>query len=340
MPLARITERNIPQRRFVKKRAARRIDAAQQLHERGEMPLPADVYDQSGVEEQLRQAQRLESIGTLAGGVAHDFNNILTVIMGACDLLQMELEGDAELAPLIRQIISSSEKAAKLTHSLLAFSRKQSINLATTDLSDVMHGMQEFLARLIGDNIIICLDKSHAPLKVCIDRGLIEQVIMNLVVNARDAMPKGGTIDMALGNIMHDGNIPVLSDCRPGHYAVISIADSGCGMDEAVRARIFEPFFTTKEAGRGTGLGLSMAYGIVKQHEGLIGVDSAPDNGSVFKVYLPIEQTQAYSAEMGHGKDCNYVNGRMMNSNSDSGEFCMPVDEQFDAAQEAGEPCN
>lgn len=248
----------------------------------------SDVTATRHLEDQLRQSQKMESIGTLAGGVAHDFNNILTVIMGAATMLQMKLEGDAELGPFVRQVINSSERAAKLTHNLLAFSRKQTIKLHKVDVNDIVNVMHDFLARIIGEDVVLKTVCSDEALPVCADRGQIEQVLMNLSANARDAMPNGGVLRIETARVESRDHALELDGCRPGSYARIAITDIGSGMDSVTRLRIFEPFFTTKEIGYGTGLGLSMAYGIIKQHEGTINVYSEPDEGSIFRIYLPL----------------------------------------------------
>lgn len=254
----------------------------------------SDVTANRHLQEQLLQSQKMESIGTLAGGVAHDFNNILTVIMGAGAMLQMKLEGDAELGPFVRQILSSSERAAKLTHNLLAFSRKQTIKPLKVDVNDIVTVMQDFLARIIGEDIALKTVCSSAQLPVCVDRGQIEQVLMNLVVNARDAMPDGGLLLLETSCADSRDHSLELDGCKPGKYALITITDGGIGMDAITVRRIFEPFFTTKEIGYGTGLGLSMAYGIIKQHDGMINVYSEPGDGTVFKIYLPLQGGASY----------------------------------------------
>jgi PAS domain S-box-containing protein len=247
-----------------------------------------DIHDGKLMEGQLRQSQKMESIGTLAGGVAHDFNNILTVIMGACTMLQMKLEKDVELGPFVQQILSSSERAAKLTHNLLAFSRKQVIKPTSVDMNDVVGVMQDFLGRIIGEDIALETALTDDPLPVSVDRGQIEQVLMNLAVNARDAMPDGGVLRLETTRVDSRDHTLELEGCAPGSYALITVTDGGFGMNAATRTRIFEPFFTTKEIGYGTGLGLSMAYGIMKQHYGTIKVYSEPGEGTVFRVYLPL----------------------------------------------------
>jgi PAS domain S-box-containing protein len=248
----------------------------------------SDVTAVKQLEAQLLQSQKMESIGTLAGGVAHDFNNILTVIMGACAMLQMKLENDPELGPFISQILTSSERAAKLTHNLLAFSRKQAIKPFKVDVNDIVSVIKDFLERIIGEDITLETCCCTEPLPVCADRGQIEQVLMNLTVNARDAMPDGGVLRLETARVDSRDHVLELEGCPPGFYAQIAVTDDGFGMDAVTRARVFDPFFTTKEIGYGTGLGLSMAYGIIKQHNGTIKVYSEPGEGTVFRIYLPL----------------------------------------------------
>ncbi|MGC2063806.1 MAG: PAS domain S-box protein [Thermodesulfovibrionales bacterium] len=245
-------------------------------------------------EEQFRQAQKMEAIGQLAGGVAHDFNNILSAIIGYSQLAQMKIQENDPVRHDIDQILQASERATVLTQSLLAFSRKQPVNLAAIDLSKVISGFEKFLLRLIREDINLKTNPSSDTLSVMADRGQIEQVIMNLVANARDAMPNGGqlAISTELTSIT-DAFIKTHGFGKPGQYALMSVSDTGTGMDEKTKSRIFEPFYTTKELGRGTGLGLAMVYGIVKKHDGFIAVYSEPGEGTTFKIYFPIVRTAA-----------------------------------------------
>lgn len=259
----------------------------------------SDVTANKRLEEQLRQSQKMESIGILAGGVAHDFNNILTVIMGAGTILQMKLERDVELGPFVHQILDSSERAAKLTHSLLAFSRKQTIKALSVDVSAIVTVMKDYLVRIIGDGITLETACSSEPLPVYVDRDQIEQVLMNLAANARDAMPAGGVLRLETTRVDSRDLALELEGRKPGLYAQITLTDSGVGMDAVTCSRVFEPFFTTKEIGYGTGLGLSLAYGVVKQHEGAINVYSEPGEGTVFKIYLPLHGGSSGGAKEG-----------------------------------------
>ncbi len=248
-----------------------------------------DITDKRKLEEQLRQAQKMEAVGTLAGGVAHDFNNILTAIIGYATLSKMKMQADDPQRASIDQILSSAERAAHLTQSLLAFSRKQIINPKPVNLNDIVKGVEKLLQRLIGEDIELSTRLAGADLVVMADAGQIEQVLMNLATNARDAMPDGGVITLTTQGLDLDEDfMKVHGFGNPGRYAVISVSDTGCGMDEATREKIFEPFFTTKELGRGTGLGLAIVYGIVKQHNGNIAAYSEPGKGTTFRMYLPL----------------------------------------------------
>ncbi len=255
------------------------------------LTLCRDITERKKIDEQLRQSQKLEAIGKLAGGVAHDFNNILSAIIGYATLMQMQLADGDPNSRNIEQILHASERAATLIRRLLSFSRKQVIALNFCDLNDIVRRAENLLFRLIREDIelkTVCTD--HA-LTVLADAAQLEQVLMNLITNARDAMPDGGAITIRTGTVFMDMDfVRSHGYGATGEYARIAVSDTGAGMDAATQARIFAPFFTTKEQGKGTGLGLSMVYGIVKQHNGYIDVRSEPGKGSTFSVYLPLSK--------------------------------------------------
>jgi PAS domain S-box-containing protein len=256
-----------------------------------------DITEKRKLEEQLRQSQKLEAVGQLAGGIAHDFNNMLTAIMGYGSLLNNSLEKDSPLKTFVDQILASAEKSADLTRQLLAFSRKQIISPRQVNLNDLMRGMDQLLKRVIGEDIELNTVLSDHDLYVTVDPGQIEQVLMNLFTNARDAMPDGGLLSISTESVNLDEEYGKSHNIeKPGMHALISVTDSGSGMDEKTRQRIFEPFFTTKELGKGTGLGLALVYGIVKQHSGDINVYSEPGKGTTFKIYLPLTGLPASEA--------------------------------------------
>lgn len=244
-----------------------------------------DVTVQRHNEEQLRQAQKMEGIGQLAGGIAHDFNNILTAIIGYASLLEYKLKNDDQLKPYVSHILESTERASGLTKSLLAFSRKQPVEVKPVNLNELVCGFRGILSRLIGEDIEIVVHCSPEDLIVEADKGQLEQVLMNLATNARDAMPQGGRFVIATETL----NLKtVMGDLPQGSYAVIIVSDTGSGMDRSTVDHIFEPFFTTKEVGKGTGLGLAIAYGIISKHRGTIHVYSEPGQGTTFRIYLPL----------------------------------------------------
>jgi signal transduction histidine kinase len=239
-------------------------------------------------EEQLRQSQKLEAIGTLAGGVAHDFNNLLTVMQSYTELVLHELPRDGRMHDDLEQVKLATVRATALTKQLLAFSRKQVMQPKIIDPNAIVTGVEKMLQRVIGEDIDLRTVEGRPLARVLVDPGQLEQVIMNLAVNARDAMPHGGRLTITTANVRVDvdspGRIPQMP---PGEWVLLSVGDTGTGMDAATRARIFEPFFTTKEAGKGTGLGLSTVYGIVKQSGGFITVASEPGQGTTFSIYFP-----------------------------------------------------
>ena len=242
------------------------------------------------LEAQLHMAQKMEAIGKLAGGVAHDFNNILTVIMGNASLALMEVGKDNTLRQEIEEIRKAGERAASLTRQLLAFSRKQIVQPKILDINELLTDIEIMLGRLIGEDVELLTIQAPALWRVEIDPGQIEQVIINLAINARDAMLQGGKLTIETDNVDLNENYfreHGIEGKKSGHYVVLAVSDTGNGMDKETQEHIFEPFFTTKEVGKGTGLGLSTIYGIVKQNNGFIWVYSEPGQGTTFKVYLP-----------------------------------------------------
>jgi two-component system cell cycle sensor histidine kinase/response regulator CckA len=253
-----------------------------------EMVMLTDVTNRRRLEEHLRQAQKMEAVGMLAGGVAHDFNNLLTIINGYSQLILNNLPVGDPNQHSAEQIMKAGERAAALTSQLLAFSRRQTLQPRPLDLNKLVTSMSPMLRRLIGEDIELSFSLRPDLGMVSADPGQMEQVLMNLVVNARDAMPRGGTMtietaNMELGDGYSKRHIPV----KAGSYTMIAVSDNGTGMDELAQQRLFEPFFTTKGMGRGTGLGLSSVHGIVKQAGGSIDVYSVPNRGTSMKVYLP-----------------------------------------------------
>jgi two-component system NtrC family sensor kinase len=248
-----------------------------------------DVSERRKLEDQLRHSQKMEAIGQLAGGVAHDFNNILTAIIGYGSILHRKMNKDDPLRINVEHMLESADRAAHLTYSLLAFSRKQILNPRHVDLNDVIARVEKLLRRVIGEDIELKTSLKKGPVTVNADSGQIEQVLMNLATNARDAMPRDGSFTIETDTlVLDDAFARVHGYGEAGAYALVTVTDTGTGMDEEMRKKIFEPFFTTKEVGRGTGLGLSIVYGIIKQHRGFINVYSEPGKGTAFKIYLPL----------------------------------------------------
>lgn len=257
-----------------------------------------DLTARRETEEQLRAAQKMEAVGRLAGGIAHDFNNLMSVILSYTELVLADVPEHSPMLRDLEEVESAARRAARLTRQLLAFSRRQEFALEAVDLSALVAGMQHMLGRLIGEDVDLTFE--HAPgdatVPVLVDPGQIEQVVMNLVVNARDALPDGGKVTVATGEIELGGARAQKLGVPPGRYACLTVHDSGFGMDEPTRARIFEPFFTTKGVGKGTGLGLSVVYGIVRQSQGAIEVDSRPKVGTTFRILLPMTDRAAVDA--------------------------------------------
>ena len=239
-------------------------------------------------EEALREAQKMEAIGRLAGGVAHDFNNVLTAIFGYVDLVLDTIGPESPARPDVIEIKRAAERAAALTRQLLAFSRRQVLQPRQLSPNAVVEGIASLITRLVTSDIDVALDLDPTTGDVCADRGQIEQVLMNLAANARDAMPQGGRLSVRTRNEeVGEECAGRLAEIVPGPYVCLTVEDTGTGMSDDVRRNIFEPFFTTKEQGRGTGLGLATAYGIVKQSGGWIYVSSDPGRGTRFTIYLP-----------------------------------------------------
>ncbi len=262
-----------------------------------------DVTYEHELEQQLRQSQKMEAVGQLAGGIAHDFNNILQAMMGYCEMLEESAGEDSEQNDFIQELANCTEKAAQLTRQLLTFSRREVIQPRNVDLNEIVRGVLKLIARTIGEHIQLHSRIYEGPILVHADPGNIEQVLMNLCVNARDAMPDGGKLIIETDRIFFDRAYCQAHGCEEeGYYGMMQIRDTGCGMDEMVQNQIFEPFFTTKEIGRGTGLGLATAYGIVKRHGGNIKVSSEKGKGSVFSVYLPMVETEDEEPEAPRAK--------------------------------------
>jgi PAS domain S-box-containing protein len=248
-----------------------------------------DVSERRLLEEQFRQSQKMDAVGRLAGGVAHDFNNLLTVIQAHAEFALSGTDSEEERRRDIEEIKKTAENAARLTRQLLTFSRKQAVTPANLDLNDAIAGMLGMVKRLIGDNIEVVTVAGKDLSSIWADPGQIQQVLLNLAVNARDAMPDGGVLRFETANIhMGEGYVGAASAAiPPGDYVMLAVQDTGIGMTEEIRSRVFEPFFTTKQPGQGTGLGLSTVYGIVKQAGGHIWVYSEPGMGTAFKVFFP-----------------------------------------------------
>src|SRR4051812_21230654 len=273
----------------------------------GKLAQLAVVFDITGrrhLEDQLRQAQKMEAVGMLAGGVGHDFNNLLTIITGYSQLILNNLGPEDSNRHSVEQIMKAGERAAALTKQLLAFSRRQVLQPKVLDLNKLVGSLGAMLQRLIGEDVDLRVVLPPDLGRVSADPGQIEQVLMNLVVNARDAMPKGGVLTVETANVQLDNTYAGRHMAvKPGSYILLAVSDTGAGMDAATQARLFEPFFTTKGSGKGTGLGLSTVFGIVKQSGGSVQVYSEPGRGTSVKVYLPrIDQPVSVEAQNGGKK--------------------------------------
>ncbi|MBA3697495.1 MAG: PAS domain S-box protein [Planctomycetes bacterium] len=254
----------------------------------GVITMVMDISERSSLEEQLRQSQKMEAVGRLAGGIAHDFNNLLTAIMGYGELLETRIPSTDQASGYVQQIKKAARRAAALTYQLLAFSRKQVLQAQLLVVGDVITDLEPMLRRLIGEHITLKTDMEQASWQVLADAGQLEQVVMNLVVNARDAMPTGGSLTITTRNRHLDADmVRAYAEVPPGDYVMMTVSDTGEGMEDNVKKRIFEPFFTTKPEGKGTGLGLAVVFGVVRQSGGFIFVDSVPTKGSRFDVLLP-----------------------------------------------------
>ena len=268
----------------------------------GEQPhvlfVAQDVSERALLERQLRQAQKMEAIGQLAAGVAHDFNNILTVIQGHAGLMQQRLEAGSPQKKSVDQITSAAARAATLIRQLLMFSRKQVMQFRHLDLNDTVRNSIKMLERLVGEHVQIDFRPENPLPAIHADTSMVEQIAMNLAVNARDAMPNGGRVIITTAlETIHRAATPIDPECRDGEYLCLTFSDTGTGMDTQVLSRIFEPFFTTKPVGKGTGLGLSTVFGIVRQHKGWLEVESTPNQGSTFRIYFPASLRAAEKTE-------------------------------------------
>jgi PAS domain S-box-containing protein len=265
-----------------------------------------DITERRRLEEQLRQSQKMEAVGQLAGGVAHDFNNLLTAILGYCHLMLDEIPEEDPLRPDLLEIQSAGDRAAALTRQLLAFSRRQMLQPQVVDINTLVTHLERLLRRLISEDVDLVTALARDLRPVTIDPASVEQILVNLALNARDAMPSGGRLTIETANVELDDTYVVTHVAMtPGSYVMIAVGDTGQGMDEATRARVFEPFFTTKEQGKGSGLGLATVYGMVKQSGGYIWVYSEPGHGTMFKVYLPA--TPSPSGTQGQGSDAEPI---------------------------------
>ncbi|UCF99970.1 MAG: response regulator [Spirochaetaceae bacterium] len=278
-------------------------DNLERIVEERTAELKREIEERTNLETQLRQSQKIEAIGTLAGGVAHDFNNLLTTILGYADMLLSDEDLTKAAKAGIMEIQKSAVRASSLTKQLLAFSRKQILEPRVIDLNRLLRQRAKMLERLVGENVELMFRLGRDTGRILADPGSIEQVVVNLVANARDAMPTGGTCTLETQKMSPDECVEIGNpELTEREYVLFSVSDTGSGMDEKTRQHVFEPFFTTKEVGKGIGLGLSSVYGIIKQSGGAIEVESTPRKGSIFRVYLPCTQREEKSAESASGE--------------------------------------
>ena len=268
-----------------------------------------NISERKKLEEQLRTAHKMEAVGQLAGGVAHDFNNLIGVIIGYGELIQDKLLDADPLHAKVEEVLKAGRRAAALTHQLLVFSRQQVLEPKTLNLNSIVTDMNKMLPRLVGEHIELTTSLARDLASVRADQGHIEQVIMNLAVNARDAMPEGGKLTIETANVEFDEHYALgHNQVLPGSFIMLAVTDTGVGMDAGTQSRIFEPFFTTKEQGKGTGLGLATVYGAVKQSGGFVWVYSEPGHGTTFKIYLPRVKGEA-ETELGNIRSKKLVRG-------------------------------
>jgi signal transduction histidine kinase len=252
------------------------------------LSLRSEMEARKEAEGQLRQAQKMEAIGQLTGGLAHDFNNLLGVVLGNLDLVALTLKGDTRRLPLLNRAIDAAERGASLTHRLLAFSRRQTLVPVVVDINELIENLKELMQRTIGESVEIVTEPAPLLWSSAIDRNQLENAILNLAINARDAMPNGGKLTIRTSNVTLDARaVATHIDARVGDYILVEVEDAGVGMSQKVLDRALEPFFTTKDVGKGTGLGLSMVYGFVKQSGGHLQIESEEGKGTRIKVFLP-----------------------------------------------------
>lgn len=278
-----------------------------------------DVTEHRQMEAQLRHSQKLEGIGQLAGGIAHDFNNVLTAVVGFAGLLQVKMDMSDPLRHYADELMAAGQRGASLTHQILAFSRKQVLDMKPVNLNEIIKNIEAMLHRLVREDISIQINLFSNDLPVFADASQIDQVLINLATNARDAMPDGGKLSIATEPFEMDREYIEMSGYgSPGKYALITISDSGCGMGPETKSRIFEPFFTTKEVGKGTGLGLAVVHGIVKQHNGYINIYSEVGNGTIFKIYLPLTEHVTEETAKNHDEPIRGGNETILIAEDDS----------------------